>query len=76
MICATCKADGKKSRVYIGWSRSTLMHFTPYYDENGAYHYHDRNTTTTDYSCSEGHQWSEGAKPKCASCDWPNGAPR
>ena len=52
MICPECKKEGKKSIVYPGYGSTTLMYCQPFYDENGKYHHHDMNTTTTPYSCS------------------------
>jgi len=69
MICPECKAQGLESRVYVGISSTTLMYCQPFYDEKGEYHHHDFNTTTTPYSCSNGHEWSERYKGKCW-CGW------
>lgn len=65
MICETCKAEGKKSRVYEGYSSSTCMGYEAYYDENGKHHVHNPNATTTEYSCSNGHRWVKTIYPKC-----------
>jgi len=70
MKCPVCEKENLKSRVYPGVSMRTLMYCTPYYDEDGNYHSHDSNTTTTNYSCSNGHQWSESSKGVCPSCDF------
>ena len=59
MICPQCKKLGKRSRVYCGVSIVTCIGYTPYYDEDGNYHQNDPNKTTTEYSCSHGHFWSE-----------------
>ncbi len=59
MFCLECQKEGKKSKLYIGTSLVTCMGFTPYYDEDGVYQHNDPNTTTTDYSCSNGHAWTE-----------------
>lgn len=58
-FCPECKKKGLKSKVYIGSMTSTLMAGSQYYDEEGNYHYNDPNHTTTYYSCSNGHKWSE-----------------
>lgn len=71
MICPECKAENKKSRVYAGPSSSTCMHCAPYYDEDGKHHYHDINTSSTSYSCSNGHEWSESSQGSCW-CGWPD----
>lgn len=70
MKCPFCQADNQKSQVYPGSASSTLVNFTRYYDEDGLYHSHDPNTTTRDYSCSNGHKWREKTKHKCPSCDY------
>lgn len=69
MICPECKSNGEKSNVYPGGSQRTLMYFPPYYDENGKYHNHDSNTTTTSYRCSNGHNWSDKRRGSCW-CGW------
>lgn len=73
MICEECKAQNLTSNVYPGVSTSTLMWCQPFYDEKGVYHDHDRNTSTTDYRCSNGHKWTKKSEPfKCRNCEWPN----
>ena len=69
MICPECKKEGLKSRVYVGPSTSTLMYCEPFYDEDGKLHIHDLNMRTTNYSCSNGHTWSENHSGKCW-CGW------
>ena len=71
MICPECKKQEKKSCVYPGMSSITAMYFPPFYDEEGHYHDHDANTTTTDYSCSNGHKWIEKTTGSCC-CGWPD----
>ncbi len=69
MKCPECVKEGKKSVVVEGGSRSTLVHCAPYYDEDGNYHYHDRNVTTTSMSCSNGHRWEHKFTGSCW-CGW------
>ena len=57
MKCPQCVTEGKRSVVYPGMRWTTLMASAPYYDEAGNYVANDPNTTTTHYSCSEGHEW-------------------
>ena len=57
MKCPKCEEEGKRSKVYVGGSSSTLLGWTPYYDEDGNYHNNDPNRITTNYSCSEGHNF-------------------
>ncbi len=61
MKCPECVKRGNKSKVYVGCSSTTLVGWIPYYDEDGKFVSNDPNTTTTSYSCSLGHRWSETA---------------
>ena len=70
MICPQCKAEDKKSRVWLGHTMSTSAGYSSHYDEDGHYHSHDPNRSTTSYSCSNGHRWSEDSWPVCAACGW------
>jgi len=71
MKCKECINEGKKSRISPGMSSTTLAYYQPYYDEDGKYHHHDANITTTEYSCSNGHRWSENTSGHpCLNCDW------
>jgi rubrerythrin len=73
MKCPECVASGKKSRITPGMASITAMHCAPYYDEEGVYHLHDFNTTTTNYGCTNGHQWRETSPPnQCPGCEWPD----
>lgn len=58
MQCPECQKEGKKSKVYQGMSTTTLLGWIPYWDEEGKYHNDNPNTTTTEYSCSNGHRWT------------------
>lgn len=71
MICPECQKEGKKSMVYPGVSSTTLMYCAPFYDEKGEFHNHDSNITTTPYSCSNGHEWTEKSSGSCW-CGWPH----
>lgn len=55
MKCPVCEKEDKKSKVFIGHSTSTLLAWTPYYDEDGKFVNENPNTRTTTYSCSNGH---------------------
>jgi len=65
MKCPECVAEGKRSKVYIGGSSSTLMAGKTFYDEDGKLHDHDPNSYGTDYRCSNGHRWTETKVHKC-----------
>jgi hypothetical protein len=58
MKCPTCVEEGKKSKVYIGETTSTLIMAYEYYDEDGNYHYDDPNIRETRYWCSNRHEWT------------------
>ena len=68
--CPTCVKEKKKSKVYPGISQTTLSYTPPFYDEEGAYHNHDANTTTTPHKCSNGHEWELKSHHFCW-CGWP-----
>lgn len=57
MKCEECIKKGRISKVYIGMSSVTAVYCQPYYDENGVYKCDDCNTTTTEYTCSNGHRF-------------------
>jgi hypothetical protein len=59
--CKQCDKKGKKYSVYQGMSTTTLMAWgNPYWNEDGDYIIPPNpNTTTTQYRCSNGHNWSE-----------------
>ena len=73
MICSECKSLGLKSNVYVGYSVSTCIAGSAYYDENGNYHWHDPNTISTEYICSNGHKWSEISQVGCPTCKYESG---
>ncbi len=68
MICEQCQQDGKTSTIQVGISGSTLVWCPPFYDEQGIYHIHDSNTITTQYKCSNGHNWAESTHKECPTC--------
>jgi hypothetical protein len=61
-ICKECDSKGLKYSVIEPMFGTTTLAcgMSAYWDEDGAYHpYKDPNHTTYQYSCSNGHQWSE-----------------
>lgn len=64
MKCPVCFKEKKKSSVYPGTSTMTCLGYNPYYyDEDGNIHYNrDPNIRSTDYQCSEGHNFSISRK--------------
>ena len=71
MICATCKAEGKTSRVFARGGSTTAAYYQPFYDEDGKYHHHDGNVRTASFECSNGHRWTEQSMGSCW-CGWPD----
>jgi len=73
MICPFCEKEGKKSTLYSGGCRTTLMggNFS-YYDEEGAYHYHNPNRITSAYECSNKHLFETKSTKHCPNpnCDF------
>jgi hypothetical protein len=65
MTCPECVKEAKRSVVYVGASSVTCMMYEHYFDEDGKEHVHNPNTTSTHYSCSQGHSWVEGTRGKC-----------
>jgi hypothetical protein len=60
MKCQKCIKEGKKSTILMPmYGTTTLMAYSPgYYDEDGNYQPSvNPNTTTYQYSCSNGHSW-------------------
>lgn len=72
MICPECKAEGQKSTVTSEGMMTTLIHVSPFWDEDGEYHYHDTNTVSEGFRCSKGHYWREVRKNQCPNpdCSW------
>lgn len=70
MRCPECIAEGERSRLTSGGGMTTLLGYRPYYDEDGVYHDHDPNTTTTGYSCSRGHKFTIRTKRSCPNCTY------
>lgn len=67
MRCPECPPG--ESSVYPGGMTSTAMMPLVYWDEKDVSHVHDYNVTTTSYSCSKGHSWSEETRGRCP-CGW------
>ncbi len=60
MKCPECAKEGKRSRITVApGGFCTLMATHQWYDEDGNFHFNDPNKTTRNYSCSNGHKWSE-----------------
>jgi hypothetical protein len=68
MKCPECTKLGLRSKVYVGTSSSTDIPCPPFYDEDGNYHLHDLNEVRSNYSCSQGHHWSEVWQLHCPTC--------
>lgn len=72
MKCPQCESTGMRSQVFPGPRYTTLMSSHSYYDEDGRLHHHDPNVSTTQYKCSNGHEWPEHSAPTCSvpGCDF------
>ena len=58
-FCAQCKKEGRQSTIIQGGQISTAVFFPITYNEFGVQNPTGRNVTCTDYSCSNGHRWTE-----------------
>lgn len=66
MICIACKNENQKSKVYISDVFYDLQKAQDrFFDEEGRWHVHDVNITTTKYQCSNNHVWSEVKHARC-----------
>lgn len=74
MKCPTCVESGQRSTVHEGAVTTTLMGFSPFYDEDGAYHSHNPNRSSVSMECSNGHRWGRSWKAACPAGDYPPGA--
>lgn len=64
--CEKCLDEGERSTVNVPQSSiTTLMPVHNFYDEDGIYHSHDRNTHGSEWSCSRGHRWAVIKKFGC-----------
>ena len=63
--CPECVELGLRSTVTVGVGMTTLMNTHQFYDEDGKYHFHDPNHSSTSYTCSQGHEWSTSHVSKC-----------
>lgn len=59
MKCPECIKEGKRSIVTEDGCFSTGMYSPPTWDEEGNRIDVNINITTINYSCSNGHNWSE-----------------
>lgn len=61
-FCPICLRLGLRSRIYVPSmvSRTAMLGSTAYYDEDGIFvPAVDPNITTSQWSCSRGHKWTE-----------------
>ena len=63
--CPVCFKEDKKSQVFPGSISRTAMYCQPFYDEDGRFHQHDSNLTTSEMSCSNGHKWTDKTNSSC-----------
>lgn len=69
MICERCQQEGKRSTVQGGAGITTLMGYSAYWDQDGDYHCHNPNITTTSYHCSNGHHWTVKSNSECPNSE-------
>lgn len=69
MKCPVCIEEGEKSTLRDLGGSSTLMYYAPYYDEDGVYHHHDGNMTSSMFACSRGHTVTIARSGSC-HCGW------
>lgn len=70
MQCPQCIEEGKRSTIVLGGGSRTLLGWTPYYDEDGNYHSHDPNRTSSSGQCSNGHRLHIRSGARCPSCEY------
>jgi len=68
MICPVCKEAGLTSTVIEMGTSSTCLGFLRYHDEAGVPHSHNPNKHTTDFRCSNGHNFVRVYYVPCPSC--------
>jgi hypothetical protein len=55
VVCPVCDASNISSDVRVSWGMTTSAGVQSFY-RDGEYHQHDRNTTSANWSCSNGHK--------------------
>lgn len=71
MKCPTCVQTGLKSSVQEEDSGvMTAMYCPSFFDEDGEEHWHNSNTMTMTYRCTQGHTFNETLSYRCW-CGWP-----
>jgi hypothetical protein len=72
MRCPVCEPKKVKHTVTPGFTSTTLVNYTPYYDEADNHHDHDYNSSRGEATCSNGHTWTETTYNSCW-CGWSGG---
>lgn len=76
MKCPECIKQGLRSRVKPDLTpkirHAVYIIVKTYWDEDGVYHSHDPEITTTHYLCSNGHEFSKTRQNPCGApgCDY------
>jgi hypothetical protein len=65
-VCETCVAGDQRYSVTAGSVYTTAMATQQYWDEEGRYHFHNMNTSSQEFYCSNGHRWAEERKNYCS----------
>jgi len=67
--CPICEDRGG-AKVYPLGCSATLIGYYPYHDEEGVYHDHNPNATTSLFCCDKGHSWQVKTYATCPGCGW------
>ena len=76
MKCPECERQGMVSKLYLQYGPTTDMATHEFYDEEGKYHFHDPNSSTTIFKCTNRHVGAISQSRKCPSCDYGDREPR
>lgn len=69
MKCPQCVSEGLRSQVTMGSPFKTEKGKpVQFWDEDGNYHYHDPAKYSTDYRCSNGHEFNLASTHGCPTC--------
>jgi len=73
MKCVECVRLGLKSTLHGTGGYSTLLNHDRFYDEEGALHIHDPNSTRSEMTCSNGHKLRMVTFDSCRRCSYRGG---
>lgn len=67
LLCPVCQTEGRTSVVREKASVEVKGPVDKYYDEDGAYHFHDPSYIRREYECDQHHRWD---RIECVSKCW------